>query len=454
MAVSAQIGQSAAGHDARGLALSCFDSKAIFAAEQGIWRLISFFGNPLDEFDAALTLAPDFVMAHVMRADFCLLQSERSFLSDAANSLQQAASHNAHANVRERQHVAASRLCLEGKWEEACLAWDAIVTDYPHDILALFNAHIMDFYRGDSLNLRRRLTGVLPFWSKNDPLYSYVLGMHAFGLEECNFYAQAEDTGRRALELEKRDPWSVHAVTHVMEMQGRIDDGIDWLTSRMGDWAPDNGLAFHNWWHLALFNLERGDYAAALEVFDTRIGVPTPAMSLQLVDATALLWRLHLLGADVGNRWHAIAQAWANRDKLERGYYAFNDIHALLALIGAGRMEEAEDFHSNEGVVTGTNAMMVRDVGRPLIPAMIAFAKGQNEKAANQLLAVRSCASRMGGSHAQRDLIEQTLLVAAIRAGNKALAERMANERLLTKPHSPLARRWLNEARAALPLAS
>ena len=76
-------------------------------------------------------------------------------------------------------------------------------------------------------------------------------------------------TGRRALELAPEDCWAVHAVTHVMEMQGRIDEGIAFLEERRGDWAaPDNGFAFHNWWHLALFHLDRGDYARALAIYD------------------------------------------------------------------------------------------------------------------------------------------------------------------------------------------
>jgi hypothetical protein len=110
------------------------------------------------------------------------------------------------------------------------------------------------------LNLRNRVTRVLPHWDASVPGYSYVLGMHAFGLEEMNQYSQAEAEARRALELERKDGWAVHAATHVMEMQGRIDEGIAWLETREPDWAPDNGFAFHNWWHLALFYLDGAHY--------------------------------------------------------------------------------------------------------------------------------------------------------------------------------------------------
>jgi tetratricopeptide (TPR) repeat protein len=146
----------------------------------------------------------------------------------------------------------------------------------------------MDFFRGDSLNLRNRISRVLPHWSPAVPGYSYILGMHAFGLEECNQYAEAEETARRALALQPRDAWAVHAGAHVMEMQGRIDEGIAWLESRERDWAPDNGFAPHNYWHLALYHLDRQRYADVLAFYDTRVHPAPPESLLQLLDATAL----------------------------------------------------------------------------------------------------------------------------------------------------------------------
>src|SRR4030095_11703801 len=94
----------------------------------------------------------------------------------------------------------------------------------PRDILAIQTGHLVDFFRGDTLNLRNRIVRVLPHWSAGVPGYSYLLGMYAFGLEECNQYAEAGETARRALQLEAKDAWAVHAGVHVMEMQGRIDE--------------------------------------------------------------------------------------------------------------------------------------------------------------------------------------------------------------------------------------
>ena len=137
--------------------------------------------------------------------------------------------------------VGAARVLVDGDWTGACKAFDRVLVEYPRDVLALQTAHLFDFYRGDSLNLRNRIARVLPAWNRNVPGYSYVLGMYAFGLEECNQYDEAECTARNALEIEPKDGWAVHAGTHVMEMQGRIDEGIEPDFEQVGREAQTNG---------------------------------------------------------------------------------------------------------------------------------------------------------------------------------------------------------------------
>ena len=153
--------------------------------------------------------------------------------------------------------------------------------------------------------LRDRVAQVMPHWNQDLPGYSYVLGMFAFGLEETNMYDPAEQTGRRALELDRRDPWSVHAVTHVMEMQGRSSEGIVWLSEpqrRLGTGT----FAYHNWWHLALLHLDLGENERALDIYDRLLRPQPTQVAYENLDASALLWRLTLRGVDVG---HALAAA-------------------------------------------------------------------------------------------------------------------------------------------------
>src|SRR5438093_591697 len=169
----------------------------------------------------------------------------------------------------------------------------------PRDALALQLAQLWDFFRGDASHLRLRPARVLPEWDEADPLHPYVLALYAFGLEECHLYPQAEEVGRRALAANPRVPWAVHAVAHVMEMQGRFDDGAAWLRSHQPQWAEGNGFATHRWWHLGLFRLDGLDHPGALRLLDAHLSGDVLEIALQRLDAAALLWRLHLLGVDV-----------------------------------------------------------------------------------------------------------------------------------------------------------
>jgi hypothetical protein len=274
--------------------------------------------------------------------------------------------------------------------------------------------------------------------------------MYAFGLEECNQHGLAEETARRALALEAKDAWAVHAGVHVMEMQGRIDEGIEWLVSREADWAPDNGFAFHNWWHLALFHLDHERHRDALTVYDVKLHQQPPDAALQLVDATALAWRLHLDGVDLGERPAALAGNWAARLETERGFYVFNDAHAMMAFTLARRDAEAmqlmADLEWTEAHGPPANRSMAWEVGRAVCTAFRAFGQERWADVLAQLMPVRDIAHRFGGSHAQRDILTLTLVEAAIRGGQPALARHYLGERLVLRPESRWARRLLARA--------
>ena len=437
--------------DARGLEVSCSDRSVLDLYEKALGEYQSYVGDPIATIDTALAKAPDFVLGHIFRATLLMTFAERRFADDARASVTAAEALVSAAVPRERALLEAARHLVDGDWDAACVAFDRVLVDAPRDAFAIQSAHLMDFFRGDALNLRNRISRVLPHWSPGVPGYSYLLGMHAFGLEECNQYPEAEDAGRRALALQPKDGWAVHAVTHVMEMQGRIDDGIAWLESREGDWAPDNGFAFHNYWHLALYYLDRQRHADALALYDTRVHATPPDFALQLVDATALLWRFHLEGVDLGERPGIVADNWAARLERERGFYAFNDVHAMMAFTMARRDAEAKqlladlEWMAEHG--TGTNRTMTREVGLPVAHALHAFGAQRYADAIADLQRVRDIAHRFGGSHAQRDVLTLSLIEAALRSGQPALARHYIAERTVHKPSSAWG--WRLLARAA-----
>lgn len=419
------------------------------SAEQALWRMMSFYDLPIADLDAAIAHDPAWALPHVMKAGFLASLTEPSLLPEAADHLARARTLERHAPPRELAHIEAVQQLLDGRWQTACRTWDELLLQHPRDGLALQWAQLWDFYRGDVLQLRLRPARALPMWDEADPLRPYVMGLYAFGLEENNLYAQAEDTARQALAAEPRGPWAVHAVAHVMEMQGRFDDGAAWLRQHQPAWAEGNGFACHLWWHHALFRLEGLDTAGVLRVIDSHLSGEALQITLNRVDAAAMLWRLHLLGNDVSALAAAVADGWA-ADDASCGYYAFNDVHHVLALLAAGRINGAESWAArcaaramDSSDARRSNHPMAREVGLPLVRGLLAFARGEHDEAALALYAVRAQSQRFGGSHAQRDLIDQTLLAAAARGQRRELGRALLNERCLAKPVTPLTRHWI-----------
>lgn len=431
--------------DHRGAPLTGANATSIELYETAIKQFNCYIGDPVATVDAALAESPGLAMGYALKAYLFLGGMERGPVPLAAECV--AKLRELPLNERERRHATAVASLVDGAYHRASEEIEDILVEDPHDIVALQIGHLMDFYRGDSRNLRDRLARVMPDWNEGMPGYHALLGMYAFGLEETGDYSRAEVTGRKAVSLEARDGWAYHAVAHLMEMQGRHEDGAAWMLGGESGWAPESFFAVHNWWHTALFLLESDQTAKVLEYYDGPINGGQSNVVLDMVDASSLLWRLHCRGVDVGDRWQGIADRW--EPLIEDKLYAFNDAHAIMALLGAGRDAAVEQLLSNMTAIasqSSDNGAMTREVGLPTCRALVAFHRGQHATALELLRPVRNIAHRFGGSHAQRDLIDLTLLAAAERAGNRNQLRALANERLELKPRSPLAQRYHAQA--------
>jgi hypothetical protein len=268
--------------------------------------------------------------------------------------------------------------------------------------------------------------------------YGFAQGMLAFGLEEAGAYEEAEALGREAVTRSPTDAWAIHAVAHVLEMQGRSGEGIAWYEAREADWAEASFFAVHNAWHLALYHLERDDHPAALAVYDRLLRPGRRSLVLNLCDAAALLWRLHLAGVDAGERWPELAGAMAA--KAEPGCHVFNDIHLALALAGAGRLAELEGLTTclHALALGGSDyAARLRAVALPAIRAAAAFARGGYGEAVILLAPTLPELGAMSGSHAQREILTRTLCEAALRDGQRAIAHDILAAQARCKPGSP-----------------
>jgi hypothetical protein len=387
-----------------------------------------YLNDPLAEAQAAVAAAPDMPMAHVLVGYLNLLGTEPAGYAVAAAAHADAASKP--ASERERLHVAAVDRLARGRWHEAGRILEDLSIRFPHDLLALQVGHQVDFFTGQSRMLRDRIARAESQWDAGMPGYHAMQSMLAFGLEETADYAAAERHGRRSVEVEPRDGWGWHAVAHVMEMQNRRAEGVAWMRRDPSAWSEGSFFAIHNWWHLALFHLGLDQIDEVLALVDQRILGPESPVVLDMVDASAMLWRLHLRGLPLGGRWEALAARWAAASG--ESTYAFNDMHAMMAFVGAGRVDDATRLLQAQRAALaadGDNPAFLRDVGIPATEAIHDFGEGRYADAADKLRRVRPIASRFGGSHAQRDVLDLTLIEAAARAGDRALAEALKRER-------------------------
>lgn len=440
--------------DRHGLALTSTGEEAAAHLEQAVDSLLFFRPAVAPAVRDALAAAPGSPMAHAFSAYLSVMATEERDAADARDRFARfrADFDRAAAEPRERVHVDAASAWLDGDIHQAGRLLGDLVVAHPRDTLAVFVGHQVDFLTGDAVRLRDRVGGVMSAWDPADPHFGPLLGMYAFGLEEAGHYDRSMEVGVSAVERNAEDVWAVHAVVHTYEMQGRFGEGTAFLDARTDAWSAGNFLSVHNWWHYALFALEAGDTERALAIYDASIHTAeSEGLAMELLDASALLWRLLLARDEQPDRWAALADAWAARH--DGPFYAFNDVHAVMAYLGAGRVAEAEQLVRDRVLWLATphpgvaNHTMTEEIGAPVGHALIAFAKGRYDQTVDLLMPIRSRLNTFGGSHAQRDAVQKTLVEAALRAGRDDLARMLVSERLGVRPDSPY--NWFTRARLA-----
>ncbi|MEQ8653029.1 MAG: tetratricopeptide repeat protein [Kiloniellales bacterium] len=429
--------------DRQGLAMTGADATCAALYDRGTEGFLCYNGDPIGGIKQALEQRPDFVMGYLFIAMLNLTGMEPQSWRRAAKKLDQAEA--LEMNSRERQHLAAARAFGAGDFSGALAKLEALLLEWPRDILALQVGQILDFYCGDVRSMRDRVARRMHAWSRNDASYHGVLGLHAFGLEECGLYRHAEDEGQAAVGLNPENGWAVHAVAHVYEMESRPEAGLAWLRGTQEGWTRENFFQMHNWWHMALCHLERDEDAAALALYDGPIMAARNGVILEQADAASLLWRLRLRGTDVGARWQAVAEAWL--PFVEEDIHAFNTAHGVMAFLADERPKDLQALLGKmEAAAAGEsdNGRMERLVGLPLAKGLIAFEQGRYEESIEHLAGLRSTAQLFGGSHAQRDIIDLTLLEASKRAGQQSLLKALVSERAALRPDSGWVRRYLS----------
>ncbi len=388
--------------DRWGVPVRATSDGAVALLDEAIEDLAALAGDPVADAEAAVAADESLVLGHIYRAYLALYGTTPEGVAVAGEILKRL--DETFMGERELHHLRAARHWAEGNWEATTRSLERALLRHPRDLLALKVAQDLYFFLGNRLELRDTAARVLPAWPRDLPGWGYVQGIYAFGLEENADYRQAESCARAALEYNPKDVWSVHALAHVFEMEGSQRDGVDFLTASAPDWSP-SFFAIHNWWHRGLYHLELGELDEALALYDDPIRAGRSTEWLDVVDAAALLWRLSLFGVDVTERAEQLA---ADIDDLVGSpVYIFNDWHAVMAFGLAGDSLRTERvIASNRHLTAPTNAGAAGRAGLALLEAFAAFAAGRPDRAIDLLIDIRPRASAVGGSHAQRDVID------------------------------------------------
>lgn len=380
-----------------------------------------------------LAAEPGFAQGHALHGICYLLLGRRELVAEAraAHDRARTALAEGDATARERAYVDVLEAWLQGRPALSVQLLERVLRDTPTDTLAMKLSHAIRFVLGDGAGMLRSVERVLPAYAPDHPGRGYLLGCHAFALEENGAYTRAEIAGRQALWLAPDDAWGLHAVAHVHDMTGNAETGLDWLDGREAAWARCNNFRYHVWWHKALMLMDLGRMDAALALYDSDIRADRSDDYRDIANAASLLMRLQLEGVDVGPRWEELAQLSAARS--QDGCLIFADLHYLMALTGAGAAEGTAALVARIARdAAAPRCEMTRRMADPGLAAargLEAFAAGRFASAFAHLEAARPRLQLAGGSHAQRDIFERLTIDAGLRAGHLAEAEAILDQR-------------------------
>ena len=417
--------------DARGVALTGANTKQATIFDEITADYLDYRTTAFPKLKALCEDAPEFAMAHLLKG-FLLLSLGSQTTVPGAQACVDHLRQRGGLNARETGHLAALKAWIEKDTHLACHNWDMVLISEPLDILALKLQHFSLFWLGRAAHMRDAAARVMPAWKSSMPGYAQMLGMYAFALEEVGDYTRAEMLGREAVERHPDDLWAIHAVAHVYEMQGDLQQGLAWLNQPLTKWGDRNPFKDHLWWHTALFALEKGEYARVLELYDDAVWPDSSKFYLDVQNAASLLARLVSFGVDVGDRWDALATVSAERNGDH--VLLFTEPHYTMAFGSTGQMDEInKQISSLSRYATNaptTNAHVAENIAAPVCAAIRDYYRGDFASAVNRLMPLRYEYQPIGGSHAQRDVFNIYLVDAAIKAQQLPLAKSLLQERV------------------------
>ena len=423
--------------DAYGLPATTATGAALARYDEAVKDLLGWGRGALDGFHEAARLDPGLGLAHAGAA-ICLFLEE--LVAAAREAAEQARAAVSTHTARERSHVEAVALLVGGRPGPAEQQMKEHLETWPRDVVVLQRLYFVWFWQGRFPEILGLTTRLLPAYGED----SFVLGLHAFALEQADRCQEAVRTAERAMARNTQDAWAVHALAHALYEMAAFDEGVSRLPPAIHPCQHLNWFRNHLVWHLALMHLSRGNYARAIGISRAAFERAPSTIAGDLHDSIALLWRQDLLGLPVGDRWRPFAAI--ARERLDRQGLLFHAAHLAMALAGAGDWATAEAQLGMLRQRVGKDATgLVADVLIPLVEGVQAFARQEYRTAIERIEPLGPRIVELGGSRAQRDVFHDTLLEACFRAGDADRATRLLAERVGRRPDHY----WLRRGRAS-----
>jgi tetratricopeptide (TPR) repeat protein len=413
--------------DRYGLPVSTSSPAALEAYDRGVRALLGFGADTAAAFGEAVAADPDFALAHAGLA-LALYLDER--LDEVPPVIERARTLAAALPAREQRHVQALDLMVSGRVPESGTLIAEILAERPRELMLAQRLFFFHFWQGRSADMLR-LSSAIKDHHDGD---SYVLGLHAFALEETGQFAEARRLAEQAIALNPRDAWAVHALAHVLYETGDNDRGVERLPPAIHPCTHLGYFRTHLVWHLALLHAAAGRYDRAAKLFEGLFADTPLRVASDVHDAVSLAWRLDLFGRPDPARWARLGPQARARAGLP--LLLFHDVHVAMALAAAGEWTAAEQQleRLRQRAARGRNRTLA-EVALPLVEGLHAFARGEHGTAADRLAPIRDRIVEIGGSHAQREVFHDTLLAAALRGDRPELAAGLLEARLAKRPN-------------------
>jgi len=427
--------------DRYGLTLSTGSATAAGRYQDGMDRLLSYGFGADQAFAAAVAADEGFALAHAGAALFALFQGDGAA---AKASIDRARGLVAGVTRREQQHVAALAAIAGGESARGLGLIEEHVKEFPRDALLVNQAGSTIGLGGrtDREALRVGFVEALAHAYGDDWWYQSALG---FTYHEVGRYEESRRLSERSLAQYQGNANASHNIAHVCYETVDNEGGIAMLSDWLGGYDRRAPFHCHLAWHLALFELQCGRPERALAIYESDIA-PSSNPRLAMIDGSALLWRFGLYGFQKGPLpWRRLAEL---ATRVTRPGFIFGDVHAALAYASTG------DDEGLSGLIAGLEALHVKGhpiagtVALPLVRGVAAYVAGDHAGALALLESVDGEIHRVGGSHAQWELFEETMVVCQLRLGLLDQATHLLSRRLARRAN-PQDLVWLSRAKIA-----